>query len=46
MPEEQEAEYRRLSAEIARLEQERRDIVEEGWVRAEPYLHPTLAEGE
>jgi hypothetical protein len=46
LPEEQEKEYREIRAEIARLEQKARDVIEEGWVRAKPYVHSEPATPE
>jgi hypothetical protein len=39
MPAEQEAEYRSLEAEIAALEQRKRELIEEAWNRADLYVH-------
>jgi cell division protein FtsB len=39
LPEEQEKRWREIQAEIERLKKERDDVIEEGWVRADPYVH-------
>lgn len=39
MPAEQEVEYRSIEAEIEALQLRLRAVVDEAWVRAEPYIH-------
>lgn len=46
LPEEQEREYREILAQIAQLRQRASDVIEEGWVRAEPYIHPEPAQDQ